>query len=310
MEYRRRRNRRTARGAYRSIQHTRASGGESSLFSILLLVLMAAALVYVFVATPVGAFIAEKLFKKSGSGEKVPDPVGFSTDAPISAEPLQTTAPENARMELGLPPLDLYALQLGMFDSASNAQGLISSLRSLGAAGYALASESGVRIIASCYSTEAAANSVCARLIEQGYAGVVYPIRCDGALLTVDGAQAQLDALKTCVDLAQSLIFRLNDETIRFDAEERSLEYGLAVANEMLGEVRGARAALSEMSEDSEAVALIEDHFIELTACFTHFASGAGDNRVELSGRLKHLQLEVIDRYCALTSKLQALTTG
>lgn len=310
MEYRRRRNRRRARAAYRSNQYSRPSGGESSLFSIILLVLMAAALVYVLIATPVGAFIAEKLFGRADPTAETPAPVSFSPDAQASEEPLASDGPEKLSSEFALPPLELYALQLGAFDSASNAQGLISSLRSLGAAGYALASGDGVRIIASCYSTEAAANSVCSRLIEQGYAGEVYPISCDGAILNVTGKSEQLDAVKASVDLAYGLVFRLNDETIRFDAEERSVEYGLAVANEMLEEVRSARAALNGISEASGAIGLIKDHFVELIACFSRFTSASGINRVELSGRLKHLQLEVIDRYCALTKRLQTLTRG
>lgn len=317
MEYRRR-NRRRARGygRYRSASYSRQRESGGSAFNVLLLTLMAAALVYVLAATPVGAYLSQKLIGRAPLPQSTQEPSSGGAEPPSSAnaalDPADTAGPTAAetpavnKREFSIPPLELFALQLGMFDSASNAQGLISSLRSLGAAGYSLATDSGVRILASCYSTEAAANSVCSRLIEQGYDAVVCPIRCDGAIITVSGTEAQLEAIGSSIELVSGLIAKLNDECIRFDAEERSCEYGLAIAGEMLEQVRTARSALEGIADPSGAIDQLEEHFIELTGCFTRFTSAPSENRVELSGRLKHLQLEVIDRCRALLGKLQA----
>lgn len=305
MEYRRRRNRRRTRSAYRSAQYSRQTGGGSGVFNVVLLALMAAGLVYAFVATPVGAMIIENVFGRTQSSIETPVPDGSAAPIGDQEQPSASPTAASVKAEIALPPLELYALQLGVYDSASNAQGLISSLRSLGAAGYSLATEGGVRILASCYTTEAAAGSVCARLTEQGYSGVVYPIKCDGVILTVTASERQLTAISDAVGLAKQLVDRLNDEVIRFDSEDRSVEYGIAIANEMLESVRSARSALSEIDDPSGSVKLIEEHFIELTGCFTRFTAVSSENRVEFSGRLKHLQLEIIERYFALASKLQ-----
>lgn len=305
MEYRRRRNRRRTRGAYSSAHYSRQSCGGNGIFNIILLALMAAGLVYAFVATPVGSMIFGNMFGRSSSA--VNTPVPDASDTPEASAPAVRASAEPVTADAALPPLELYALQLGVYDSSANAQGLISSLRSLGAAGYALATESGVRILASCYTTEAAANSVCSRLIEQGYSGVVYPISCGGVVLTITASERELASVAEAVGTAKQLVDRLNDEVIRFDSEERSIEYGIAIANEMLERVRSVRTALAEIDDSSGAVKLIEEHYIELTGCFTRFTSVSSENRVEFSGRLKHLQLEVIERYFALASKLQSI---
>ncbi len=308
MEYRRRRSRRRARGAYRSAQYSRQSG-EGGIIGAVLLLLMTAALVYVLVVTPIGAAIVGKVFKHSAAASPSPSELPAQQGADGTAQPqgAPSPAPEVRTEEFDLPPLELFGLQLGVYDSAANAQGMISSLRSLGAAGYALSTDEGVRILASCYTTEAAANSVCKRLTEQGYAGVVYPIKCSGAVIRSQADERRLSAIGASVQLAKSLIDRLNDEAIRFDSEERSVEYASAIANEMLEKIRSCRAALSEMEDDTGALGLIEEHFVELTGCFTRFISAVSENRVETSGSLKHLQLEVIDRYCALCSRLGGL---
>lgn len=305
MEYRRRKNRRRTRGAYRSAQYSRQTGVGNGVFNILLLAIMTALLVYAFVATPVGAMIIGNVFGRSQSAEVTPSPDVGSTPDAQQDQPSALPTAASVKAEISLPPLELFALQLGVYDSAANAQGLISSLRSLGAAGYSLATEGGVRILASCYTTEAAANSVCSRLTEQGYSGLVYPIECSGSILTVTAGETELEAITQAVELAKQLVDRLNDEVIRFDSEQRSIEYGIAIANEMLERVRTARAALAEINDPSGFIELFEDHFIELTGCFTRFTSVSSDNRVEFSGRLKHLQLEVIERYFALAAKLQ-----
>ncbi|MBR5947400.1 MAG: SPOR domain-containing protein [Clostridia bacterium] len=305
MEYRRRRSRRSTRGAYRSAQYSRNTGGGSGALNIILLAFMTAGLVYAFVATPVGAMIAQNVFGKARNASVSPTPEVIVTPE-SGAEPTPQNTEATVKAEVALPPLELYSLQLGVYDSAANAQGLISSLRSLGAAGYALASEAGVRILASCYTTEAAANSVCERLKGQGYSGLVYPLKCDGVILTVTANELQLSAIRDSIELSKQLVDRLNDEVIRFDSEERSIEYGIAIANEMLERVRSARSALAEISDISGSIKLIEEHFIELTGCFTRFTAVSSENRVEFSGRLKHLQIEVIERYSALASKLQS----
>lgn len=307
MEYRQRRSNARYRSGYRSDQYSRRrNDGGGGMLSLVLLVLMSAAIVYVVAATPFGTSLVKNLFGKAGSVVETPQPSASPITASETPQSIMNNdKPQTAEAEFALEPLEMYALQLGVYDSASNARGMINSLRSLGAAGYSLATEAGVRILASCYTTEAAANSVCERLNEQGYEGLVYPIKCAGAVLRVTADQEQLSAIERSAQLTKTIIDRLNEEVIRFDSEERSVGYGLAIANELLESIRSARASLEGINDPSGAISLLEEHFIELTGCFTLFISSAGENRVELSGNLKHLQLEVIDRYCVLLSKLR-----
>ncbi len=286
--------------------HSRRQREGSSLFGTLAVLLLLAALVYILIATPVGKLIIKKLFPESGPEQALPSP----TFAPLLPENTPSAPPSDERAETiraELPGLDLYALQLGVYETASNAKGLITSLKSLGAAGYALATPEGVRILASCYTTEAAASSVRGRLVSQGYDCVIFPIRTEGIALTVTAPENKLAAIRTAAELSSGLIDDLNEEVIRFDTEERSIEYGKAIAGELIENIRSVRAMLSGANETSGAVSRIDEYLMQIEALASALISSETENRVEFSGQLKALQLGSIERYALLLGSLQSL---
>lgn len=310
MEYRRRRRSRNtkalavrSRTGYTSPTFSRQRNESGGALNVILSLLLLGALVYVMIATPVGSWLLAKLLP-----DRTPDPqLSPATAAPLeantelpSAGPLQTETVQ-------LPGLALFALQLGVYDSAANAKGLIASLKSLGAAGYGLATEEGVRILAACYTTEAAASSVRDRLKAQGYDCVVFPIRRDGIEIGITAADEQLSAVRTAAQLTSGLIDDLNEEVIRFDTEERSIEYGRAIVGELLNNVRSARAMLAGVRETSGAVALIDNYLMEIEGLASALCSAETANRVEFSGQLKAMQIGAVERYAALLDGLRRL---
>lgn len=317
MEYRRRRSRKRRRGFssgfsgqvaqyqgnpgyYRSARTVEEGG---SILNTILLLLLVAAIVYVLIATPAGAWIFGKLFSKSDK------------EVPTSALPspqTETVSPSPApvgtiKETMQFPGLEMYALQMGVYDSPENAKGLITSLRSLGAAGYGFESDAGVRILAACYTTEAAARSVSERLEKEGYSSVVYEIKCDGVEISVTSDEDKTEALKSAVLLSYDIIDKLNTEVIRFDQEERGIEYGKAVINEMIGSIREARSGISGIADAGGVVALVDEHLMRLTDCASKAISSAGANRVEFSGSLKGMQAEAIASYIALLNNIRKL---
>ena len=317
MEYRRRkRNRRTRRGrafgygmsssvgrytdgdAY---ARTAESGG---VLGTVLLLLLVGGIVYVFAATPVGSWIVGKVFGRGGEGTPLPTLAPAVTGVPASPEPTGGNAMSE---ELHFPGVDMYALQIGVYDSVDNAKGLIATLHSLGAGGYGFQSDAGYRVLAACYTTEEAAQSVCARLTQQGYACLVYGISSEGINITVTADEAGLEAVRSAVELAHGLVDDLNEEVLDFDTEQRSAQYGKAIVGEMLENIRSIRTAISGIDDADGAVKLMDRFFEKAAEACSALVSSPSDNRVEISGRMKSLQIGVIESYTILLDGLRTL---
>lgn len=291
-------------GVSRSYSRQRTEG--SGFLGALAVLLLLGTLIYVLIATPVGELIVKKLFPDKGREQASPSPT-YSALLPENTPTAEPSAVETETVRAELPGLDLYALQLGVYESAANAKGLINSLKSLGAAGYALASPEGVRILAACYTTEAAASSVRDRLVSQGYDCVVFPIRTDGVAITVTAESSRLFAVQTAAELSSGIIDDLNEEVIRFDTEERGIEYGKAIAGEFLQNIRSARAMLAGIRDPGGVVACIDNYLMEVEALASALASSETENRVEFSGQLKAFQLGAVERYAQLLGSLRSL---
>lgn len=308
METRRRRN--TAfrgRNYYTSRTYSRRreeTGG--GLFSIVLLLIMTAALVYILVATPVGNWLVGSVFKfgkePSSSGERISAP----TALPSSSNTASPFATDTETKKFELKPLELYALQIGIFDTAEGAKTLASTLKSLGAAGYLFSTAEGERVLASGYLTEAAASSVSKRLNEQGYASTVYPIRTQSVALSCTSTEDRLEKVGSACAFASEIITKLYEESIRFDGEERGVDYGIAVVRELTDKVRDARSSLDGISDSGGVINCLDEYYLQLTGALTRLGSSDTTNRVEFSGRLKYLQLEAVDHYRALIAAVEA----
>lgn len=318
MEYRRRkRNRRTRRsrafgyaasgnstsrymgdGAY---ARTAESGGA---LGTVLLLLLVGGIVYVFAATPVGSWIVGKVFGRGSEGTPLPTLAPTVSGLPVSPEPTDGNVQSK---ELHFPGVDMYALQIGVYDSLDNARGLISTLHSLGAGGYGFSTDAGYHVLAACYTTEEAAESVCTRLTQQGYACLVYGIKCDGVNITVTADETGLEAVRSAVELAHGLVDDLNEEVLDFDTEQRSAQYGKAIVGEMLENIRSIKAAISDIDDAGGAVRAIGGFFDKADEACSELVSCGSDNRVEISGRMKSLQIGVIESYTVLLDGLRQL---
>ena len=304
MEYRRRRRKkRRNRGfGYSGYSGGRASGQSegSGFWGALLIILLTAGLIYLLIGTSVGTLIVQNVFKSCSNNDR-------STPAPqVSGGP--TSSPSlsgEISADICFSNLEVFVLQMGVYSDAGTADGLISSLKALGAAGYVLDTGSGHKVLASCYDTEAAARSVCDRLRTQGYECMVSTLSCEGTEISVKCSEAVMDSIKTAVSYASSLITSLSKEVIGFDAESRSIEYGRAVVGEMLTNVKTIRSSISGFSDPSGVISKLDEYYMQLEAYMTTFISSSNENRVEVSGMLKYLQLDVVCSYINLVNSVR-----
>lgn len=305
MEYRRRRGRKkTNRHSYTNyFSERRTRGDEGASFgSALLILLLTAGLIYLLVGTSIGTWIAQNVFTSCGS-ENTPSPTPGLSNSPINTE----TTSNDVHEDMSFSALKVFALQMGVYSDISTANGLINSLKSLGAAGYILSSDSGYRVLASCYDTEAAAKSVCERLRNQNYECVIYPIGADEINISVSCDKARLEVIHTAVNYSYTVITDLGKEVLNFDTDERSVEYGRAIGNEMLSNVKNIRNSLSDVSDSTGLIPLLDEYYTNLEGMLTQFLLSNSENRVEVSGMLKFLQLDAICNYIDIISQINDL---
>ena len=97
---------------------------------------------------------------------------------------------------------------------------------------------------------------------------------------------------------------------LRFDTEQRSIEYGIAIINEMLTNIRAIRTALASGGELSGAMMLIDQYFMSVAGAAQRLTSPGTDNRVEFSGMLKAFQIEAVETYIRLLNELRRLSAA
>ncbi len=297
MEYRKRRTRRRTRSAGYGRSYRSRSQEGSGFGGAMLILLFTAALIYVLFGTNVGSWLTHKLFSGSKPLEGTPDPSAIFS----SAKPRDTDS-----MKIQFEKLDAYALQLGVYTDINSASGLVSSLKSLGAAGYGLELEGNVRIIASAYSTAEAAQSVCTRLIEQGYECIVLPLSADGPEIEVFAEETMLNGIRQSVEFSGKLVADLYGEVIAFDKEEKDTDHAKAIINEFLSNIRAVRSVLSSAEDSSGIVGLLNAFYTNVEQLLSECADAEPLNRVEMSGKLKYVQVGVIDNYYKLLNALKS----
>ncbi len=305
MEYRRRRKRRNHRtGIYGNYYSRNTSKSEegSGIFGAVLIIILTAGLIYILIGTSVGTLITQSLLKSCNNADSPSPTVSPYSDNLVSLNP-ETSISE----EITFPSIKMFSLQMGVYSDSSTASGLVSSLKSLGAAGYVLETNNGYKVFASCYDTEAAAQSVCDRLRNQGYDCMLTPIECDEVVIKIDVGQSSLDKIKTACEYAHTITVNLYKEVINFDSEERSVEYGHAIIDEMITNINTVRNSISDSTDNSGILLALNNYYMRLESYMTSFNSSSIDNRVEVSGMLKHLQFDIIFSYVDFLNGIRSL---
>lgn len=304
MEYRRRRKKRRSNYRYTSANPSVKQSRGSGLFSALLILALTGGIIYMLLATSVGTWLAKNVFMPIFSKDKADaqtSPPSVSASEAPPAEKQQTE-------DVNFSGLELYMLQMGIYSSGEYSSGLVSSLKSLGAAGYEHKDADGyIHVFAAAYSTEAAAESVCERLREQNYECNIEKFSAEAVSMSVTADEIYMEKVKQAVRYSYAVLNDISTEVIEFDKEEHSTDYGLAIANEMLANIKAIRSELSGISESKGIIKKLDNYYMKLSGMLTSFISADTANRVEMSGRLKHLQIDAFVHYIGLLESIKDL---
>lgn len=304
MEYRRRsvHSRRRRRGS--------AGGG---LRAFILIAVLGAALYLLF-----GTGLAKKLkegYARSLLSSCVSELKPHGTEQPgFTAEPgfmeseaaaSPTPAAETETSEVELPALSLHMLQMGFYESEAECMPEAQKLREKGAAGYIYDDNGSLRLIAAAYSDKDSAQSVLERLTEEGFACTIYSVERSGAELLITASPEMLAPIRRAFALCPEAVERLEELSLDFDSQNRSIEYGMQALSELRSDIRSALSGISTAAEGNEMLSKVCAFFTELTEAITETA----DRRESVNyftSSLKNLRVEAGLYYFKLLENIGA----
>ena len=300
MEYRRRRYRRSSE---------KTAGGGTALQAFVLLLIFGA-IIYAVFGTGLGKKLKDEyavsLYDKLTGKTEVTPPPSLVTDGAIVTEaptPAPTAVPTGESYSLSLPELNVFMLQMGVYQTAEEAAKKAAELISLGAAGYLYDDQGSLRLIAAAYSDEASAESVRSRLTEEGYACSVFKLSRKGVDLIITAAPERLLPVRTAFALASDVVSQLDELSIDFDANGRSAEYGLSVLAEIRDNLRSAQSGISGAAEQNPMLALVNECLTDYQELVTETMTGAGTG-ASFASALKTLRIKAALRYSGLLQSI------
>ncbi len=280
-------------------------------------VIMIGAIVYLISASAAGTWVAKNVMAPvfsavdgwlDGGGELLSaqtqeQSADSGTNEAITVS--LSTGGSAESIDVTLPAISCYALQMGAFSVQDNALAQAETLKALGAAGYVLQDGDRYRVLASGYSDSASAQSVRERLTSEGTDCTVYELITPSAAFRVTAEDNQLTSVSAGFGALAAAYESVTAEAVSFDGTDA----GVASAQERLYVIRTTltadAGALMGYSGDSPVVA-------RMLACYDAFC-GELDSLIEdssqsgiaFSSKLKYTQLYITDEYAQL---MEALT--
>ncbi|NLG24620.1 MAG: hypothetical protein GX558_04645 [Clostridiales bacterium] len=231
------------------------------------------------------------------------------TEAPGAPRPTALAASSSAERlteDVRLGDVALYAVQLGAYDGADQAQVEAARYVRRGAAGY-VHIDGTRRVLGAGYATRAEAETVVKRLSEdEGIAAAVYAATAESVLLRVTATRDQLDALtiaeRTLREGAQalgSLAFSLDKGEVALGDAARQVQSLAAAA------LAARDGLIVQAGDDPNAVA---SGLIELLSAFDKNLSDSvsnGHTLMDFSSRMKYNYLDVRLKHIAFLRGLR-----
>ena len=300
MEYRRRRS-------FKGRKSKKNGGGALRAF-ILLVIFGASA--YLLIAGGAGKRLKESLsssvFDSCRGKTALTTPPPQITKAPATAVPATgapSAAPTGETASVKVPGIDVFMLQMGVFQSEADCSAAAESIKARGAAGYVYEDDGVFRLIISAYSDEASAIGVKERLKEEGLECSVIRLSYSGAELLITASTERLTPIRTAFAMAYETVLQLDETAIDFDASQRSTEYALGVLSEIERNARTARAGIEDAALLNGTLNKVCGFYNDLEAAAEKLTLGSVD-RAAFSSGLKYLRVFAALRYARLLSEL------
>lgn len=228
----------------------------------------------------------------------------------LPARPVSTPAPQDsqaAERTFTLAGSTWYALELGAFDSAEEAQALASSFRGRGAGGYAAWQDNAWRVLAAAYATRSDAQAVISQLrrqhqVEAGISPIIQP----EVTLRLSGRQSQLTALCDAYDALSRLPEQLSVLSGRLDRRSAEREEILSALISQQETLSALKKRLAQQFGQSAPDAVKDAEKILADLSLTLDEALAAQGSTALGAQIKYAQLQCLCRmadYAAALAK-------
>lgn len=303
MEYRRR----------RSHGKRQTGTGSGALRAVLLLLIFGAA-AYLILGTDAGrrikeGYAASIIGSCLGAPSTSPMPTAIiGTAAPTfgtpEAAPAPTPTPAGETVQINMPGVEIYMIQMGCYNTEAECLPAAETLRSLGAAGYVYNDGGALRLIAAAFSDRDSADGVRDRLIEQGHESTVFELKHESVDLLVTADHETVLPIRTAFSFAGECADQLDELSVDFDVNSRSVEYALGVLSELRINAENASAGIEVAAVGSETLSLTEAFYGDLREYINETAGSSG-SRMEFSSSLKELRIKAALRYAYLLDEIE-----
>lgn len=282
---------------HRRSRRYRASSGSPVLIIVLFLAVVAAAVVSF---SPLGTRLKDsvvmplyaKLFKAEPTPTAIVEAMAITTTEPI---PTPTEPPHIVEV-LTITERPFYILQMGQYETESDALLVSNELQSMGGGGYVYASEGKFRLFAAAYTDAASLQTVQKQIRRDGFVNEAFITDSTVVHISLEGVNEAVAVYKEGVSVLESVPVSMSALTLQFDKGEKSAAEVKAELESMRQTVAKAVESLN-LLETGETNPLM-DALKEYENALSTFLIGYDNIAVDFyAGALKHVQLETIHAY-------------
>ena len=275
--------------------------------------LMIAAVVYFITASKAGTWIAENVmspvFTALSTSSLFNKSTPTNTDAagPVAADAYAvslSTDKSSVNVNIALPAMNCYALQMGVYSTYDNAYKQSASLQAQGAGGYIFQEGDRYRVLAAGYSSEAAAKDVKTRLIASGTDCALYTMTAPGATFKITAEPQQVEAIEQGFPALSNALAALNETVIAFDRDSMDVAAGKAAVQGICDTLKSDTAGLSGYVSYSSAIEQIIACRDSFTTAMQALTEDGTQNTTLFSAMLKNTHLSLTGAYCTMANNI------
>ena len=271
--------------------------------------LIIAAVVYFITASKAGTWIAENVMAPVFSALSTYSPFDTAPSESTDAEDVATgdayavslsTDKSSMNVNIALPAVNCYALQMGVYSAYDNAYQQSASLQAQGAGGFILQDGDRYRVLAAGYNSEADAKEVKTRLISSGTDCALYTLTAPGATFKITAEPTQVEAIEQGFPALSNALTALGETAIAFDRDGMDVAAGKTAVQGICDTLKSDTAGLSAYTSYSSAIAQIITCRDTFTTSLQTLAEDGTESTTLFSAMLKNAHLMLAHEYCAM----------
>jgi hypothetical protein len=259
-------------------------------------VIVVAAIIYFATAGIAGKAIGEFIASRT-----VADDVPANVQTPPEPQQTDTPAPSAKKVQatIKMPPITVYAVQLGAFSNSANAKQFADNIKVQGYAGYIIHDKNAYKVMASAYNAAEIADKARSNFKAKNIDSQIYSFQIKAANITVDASKDNVSLIQQCFADIEKWFETLGTWS-------KVLDEGALKGDDVAKAIDGDKAAikdrydrlhkLADSNKDNAAFVGL-DQLYGIMIRQRDAISKASTNAVQLSFNIRYAYIESLDKY-------------